>query len=104
MGKTIRKVNHSTSRYADHLMQHENPVKRRQGQAFKKGAKSFRTGKAGCANIDSEGNFKLNAWEHVASKNKTTVATRKLRRANKLLTQRQLEDADGEPEYDFNFD
>ena len=69
-----------------------NPLWDRHSDAILRGQDGVvRSDKCQTAQIDSEGGYKLDTWSECHSKHHGKEATRKLRRAGKILATRQLE-------------
>lgn len=85
MSKTVRKFNPRAGRHA-----FEWDARKR--HMFLKGVKSFRSDKCYDAAVDGDGNTKLNTWSETPCK-VGAIATRKIRRAHRIVIARQLEDA-----------
>lgn len=99
MARTFRKISPSSARWADRLIEDENPLNVRRGRRLKKGAANHSSDKCGTAQVDNEGGFKLDTWSETARKRNAQEVTRRHRRAGKILASRQLEDMnDNEPE------
>lgn len=99
MARTFRKISKSSSRWADYLLESNNPLKTRRARRIKKGMMHLPADKCGTAQVDSEGGFKLDTWSETARKRNAQEVTRRRRRAGKILAARQLEDMnDNEPE------
>jgi len=92
MARTFRKLSPGSARWANRLLEDENPLNVRRGQRLKKGAASHSSDKCGTAQVDSEGGFKLDTWTETARKRNAQEVTRRRRRAGKILAARQLED------------
>lgn len=85
MGKTVRKVNPHTARWAREMDD------KRKAQMLLKGVKHFRSHKCSEARSDGEGNAVLDTWTECLSKTGRS-ANRQIRTANKLNLRRRIEE------------
>lgn len=95
MGKTIRKVDPRNARWGARVLAEDDhsPRFRRMASRVVNGRDgAIRSNKCQTAQIDSEGGFKLDTWSECLGKSSGREATRKARRAGKILAQRQLEE------------
>jgi hypothetical protein len=85
MGKTLRKVDPRTVRWAKGMDD------KRKAHMLIKGVKHFRSNKCNEARADNEGNVVLDTWSECPSKS-GRIAGRQIRNANKLNLRRRLEE------------
>jgi hypothetical protein len=96
MARTVRNVNFHTARAARRALEENvydvgDAIRYRRNAALRlRGIRSYRSDKCQTAQIDSEGGYRLDTWSECPSKSNGTEATRKMRRAGKILAQRQL--------------
>lgn len=84
MARTFRTVDPRSKRWTFWRGQREQRM-------YAKGAKTFRSTKAGCATVDNEGGFKLNKWD---TSNDRRQANQDIRRTARVQIARQLEEID----------